>query len=105
MGEPGFWDDPDAAGRVGAEHARTTRRLERWRGLASEVEDLKALAEMAEEDESVAAEVAGQMAGVTFRGFLGYPPETRLAIPLAPAYVALAVWLIVKGFPKREPAS
>jgi hypothetical protein len=23
----------------------------------------------------------------------GYPPETRLAMPLAPAYVAVAVWL------------
>ena len=27
MGEPGFWDDPEAAGRVGSEHARETRRV------------------------------------------------------------------------------
>ena len=67
MGAPGFWDDQQSAAQVSAEHARTTRRLERWRGLASEVEDLRALAEMAEEDESVAAEVAGQMAGVEER--------------------------------------
>jgi hypothetical protein len=40
----------------------------------------------------------GQIAGVTLRGLWGLPPETRLAMPLAPAYVALAVWLIVKGF-------
>jgi hypothetical protein len=39
-----------------------------------------------------------QITGVTLPGFLGYPPETRLAVPLAPAYVALAVWLMVKGF-------
>lgn len=39
-----------------------------------------------------------QIAGVTLRGFLGYPPETRLAVPLAPIYVALAVWLMLKGF-------
>ena len=39
-----------------------------------------------------------QIAGVTLRGLWGYPPETRLAMPLAPAYVALALWLIVKGF-------
>jgi hypothetical protein len=39
-----------------------------------------------------------QIMGVTLRGFLGYPPEMRLAMPLAPTYVALAVWLIVKGF-------
>jgi hypothetical protein len=43
-----------------------------------------------------------QIAGVTLRGLWGYPPETRLAMPLAPAYVALAVWLIVKGFDERH---
>jgi hypothetical protein len=43
-----------------------------------------------------------QIAGVTLRGLLGYPPETRLAMPLAPAYVALALWLIVKGFDGRH---
>jgi len=40
----------------------------------------------------------GQIAGVTLRGLWGFPPETRLAMPLAPAYICLAVWLIVKGF-------
>lgn len=44
----------------------------------------------------------GQIAGVTLRGLWGYPPETRLAMPLAPAYVAVAVWLIVKGFDERQ---
>ncbi len=43
-----------------------------------------------------------QITGVSLRGLLGYPPETRLAMPLAPAYVALAVWLIVKGFDERQ---
>jgi Domain of unknown function (DUF4386) len=43
-----------------------------------------------------------QITGVTLRGFLGYSPETRLAVPLAPAYVALAVWLMVKGFDERH---
>lgn len=43
-----------------------------------------------------------QITGVTLRGLLGYPPETRLAMPLAPAYVALAVWLMVKGFEERH---
>jgi hypothetical protein len=43
-----------------------------------------------------------QITGVTLRGLLGYPPETRLAMPLAPAYVALAVWLMVKGFDERD---
>src|SRR5450759_1297681 len=44
-----------------------------------------------------------QIAGVSLRGLLGYPPETRLAMPLAPAYVLLAVWLMVKGFDERHP--
>lgn len=43
-----------------------------------------------------------QIAGVPLRGLWGYPPETRLAMPLAPAYVALALWLIVKGFDERH---
>ena len=28
MGEPGFWDDPEGAGRIGSEHARQTRKLD-----------------------------------------------------------------------------
>jgi peptide chain release factor 2 len=76
MGAPGFWDDQQSAAQVSAEHARATRRLERWRALRSDVEDLEALAEMAEEDESVAAEVAGQMAAVEER--LGDLEEERL---------------------------
>ncbi len=40
----------------------------------------------------------GQIAGVTLRGLWGLAPETRLAMPLAPAYVVLGAWLIVKGF-------
>ena len=43
-----------------------------------------------------------QITGVSLRGLLGYSPETRLALPLAPAYVGLAVWLIVKGFDERH---
>jgi peptide chain release factor 2 len=67
MQAPAFWDDQQGAARVSAEHARATRRLERWRGLQSEVDDLGLLAELAEEDESLAGEVGGQMAGVEER--------------------------------------
>ena len=56
MGEPGFWDDAEAAAKVGTEHARLTRRLERFRGVAADVEDLEALVELAEEDEELARE-------------------------------------------------
>src|SRR5437588_139649 len=43
-----------------------------------------------------------QIAGVSLRGLLGYSPEVRLAMPLAPAYVLLAVWLLVKGLDVRH---
>ena len=45
-----------------------------------------------------------QITGVSLRGLLGYAPETRMAMPLAPAYILLAVWLMVKGFDTRCPA-
>jgi peptide chain release factor 2 len=64
MQAPGFWDDQQRAAQVSAEHSRATRRLDRWRTLRGDVEDLDALAELAEEDESVAGEVAGQMTSV-----------------------------------------
>ena len=57
MGEPGFWDDPETAGRVGSEHARQTRRLTTYEGLASDVDDLEGLVELADEDPDLAAEV------------------------------------------------
>jgi hypothetical protein len=44
----------------------------------------------------------GQITGVTLRGLLGYAPETRLAMPLAPLYIVTAVWLIAKGFDERH---
>jgi hypothetical protein len=42
-----------------------------------------------------------QIGGVSVRGLLGLSPETRLAMPLAPIYVLLAVWLMVRGFDER----
>src|SRR5437764_7110720 len=67
MGEPGFWDDHAAAAAVNTEHARATRRLERWRSLTSDVEDLEPLAEMADEDESMASELDEQLVSVQAR--------------------------------------
>src|SRR3954469_1082495 len=67
MQAPGFWDDQQTAAKVSAEHARATRRLEAWRKLVGEIEDLAALAEMAEEDPSVADEVEESLAAVEAR--------------------------------------
>ena len=58
MQAPGFWDDQERAASVSAEHASTGRRLETFRSLESDIADLEALDELAEEDDSMAAELA-----------------------------------------------
>src|SRR5947199_3500327 len=64
MQEPGFWDDQERAAKVSAEHARAQRKLEGYRELESELDDLEALEEMAAEDDSIAGELDEQRAGV-----------------------------------------
>ncbi len=49
MGEPGFWDDPDAAAKVNAEYARVTRRRDTFTALEEDVE----LLELADEGEDI----------------------------------------------------
>src|SRR3954454_8115656 len=46
LGKPGFWDDPQRAASVSAEHARLTRRLERYERLQREHDDAVELLEM-----------------------------------------------------------
>jgi len=67
MGESGFWEDQERAARVGAEHARTSRKLEMFRELERDVEDLGPLAELAEEDPEIAAEFDEQLRSVQDR--------------------------------------
>src|SRR5687768_9172471 len=76
MGAAGFWDDQERAAKVSAEHARATRKLESYRSLESELDDLEALEEMAAEDESIAAELEEQRAAV--EGRLAELEEERL---------------------------
>jgi peptide chain release factor 2 len=76
MGEPGFWDDQANAAKVSAEHARTTRKVESFATLQSDVDDLEGLVELAEEDPEMAAEVEEQFASVEQR--LGALEEERL---------------------------
>ncbi len=54
LGTPGFWDEQRHAAQVSAEHARLTRRLERYRRLTREYEDAKELLAM---DSDMAAEI------------------------------------------------
>ena len=67
MGAPGFWDDPESAARLGTEHARLQRRLESFRSLETDAEDLEGLAELADEDPELAEGLEEQFASVEQR--------------------------------------
>jgi peptide chain release factor 2 len=67
MGAPGFWEDQEQAAKVGAEHARASRKLLIFRELERDVEDLEPLAEMAEEDPDLAPELEEQVRAVQAR--------------------------------------
>jgi peptide chain release factor 2 len=76
MSAPGFWDNQEAAAKVSADHARATKRLEEFRSLTAEVEDLDSLAEMALDDPEIAGELAAQLPPIEAR--LGKLEEQRL---------------------------
>jgi peptide chain release factor 2 len=67
MSASSFWDEQENAAKVSAEHARAARRLEQFRTLETDVEDLESLAEMAREDAEIEAELEGQLAPVELR--------------------------------------
>ena len=58
LGAPGFWDDQQRAARVSAEHARLTKRLERYERLTSDYEDASELFAM---DGDMEAEIAASI--------------------------------------------
>jgi peptide chain release factor 2 len=76
MSVEGFWDDQEGATKVSSEHARTQRRLDGFRALESDLDDLEELETMAEEDESIADEVDQQAASID--GRLSTLEEARL---------------------------
>jgi peptide chain release factor 2 len=76
MQAPGFWDDQERAARVSAEHSSVSRRLESYRSLESDVDDLEALEEMAAEDDSIASELEDQRTQIEAR--LAELEEARL---------------------------
>jgi peptide chain release factor 2 len=76
MSAPGFWDDQERATAVSAEHSGASRRLEAFRSLERDVDDLEALEEMAAEDDSIAAELEEQRASIEAR--LAELEEARL---------------------------
>ena len=58
LGAPGFWDDQQHAARVSAEHARLTRRLERYERLLHDYDDARELFAM---DGEMADEIAASI--------------------------------------------
>ena len=67
MQRPGFWDDQAKAAEISAQHARAQRRLDGFRSLTRDVDDLGELAELAAEDEEMAKELSGQLPSVEHR--------------------------------------
>jgi peptide chain release factor 2 len=67
MGAPGFWDDPESAAKVGAEHTRLQRRLDAFTRLEADAADLDGLAELAEEDPDLASEFEEAVVSVEAR--------------------------------------
>src|SRR5215218_4908576 len=67
MQRPGFWDDQGRAAESSAQHARAQRRLQGFRELNRDVDDLAELAELAADDEEMAGELAGQLSSVERR--------------------------------------
>jgi peptide chain release factor 2 len=76
MQAPGFWDDQERAASVSAEHASVARRLETFRSLERDLDDLETLEEMATEDDSIASELEEQRASIDSR--LAELEEARL---------------------------
>jgi peptide chain release factor 2 len=67
MGEQGFWEDQERAAAVNAEHSRASRKLQTFKQLEHDVEDLEPLAELAEEDPALAPELEEQISAVQAR--------------------------------------
>ena len=59
LGTPGFWDDQQHAAQVSAEHARLTRRLERYHRLVQDYQDAQELLAMdGEMENEIATSIA-----------------------------------------------
>src|SRR3954469_18114666 len=67
MQRPGFWDNQGKAAEISAQHARAQKRLNGFRELTRDVEDLGELAELAAEDEEMAKELTSQLSSVERR--------------------------------------
>jgi peptide chain release factor 2 len=67
MQREGFWNDQAKAAGVQQQHARARRRLDSFRQLTQDVDDLGELAELAADDEEMATELTSQLSSVESR--------------------------------------
>jgi peptide chain release factor 2 len=61
LADPGVWDDQRRAAKLSGDHSRTTRKLETYQHLSSEIDDLEALQELFADDPELVSEAAGSM--------------------------------------------
>lgn len=89
MSEAAFWDKPDAAQTTIQENKILQQKLETWKGLEEQFEEVQIMAELAEEeqDESMLPEIASQAEAVEraiedmeFRQMLSGPHDKSNAI-------------------------
>ena len=62
MGATGFWDDQASATRVSTEHARLTRKLDRYERLQGEFADARELLSLGEDEDEI-AQLVGSLEG------------------------------------------
>ena len=82
MGAPGFWDDQQRAAAVSAEHARLTKRLDRYQRLTREYEDARDLLALDDEmEDEIAESIAPLRKAVSFPD-MGPDAEAFLTVAL-----------------------
>lgn len=62
MAKPGFWDDQEAAQEVVAQLSAVKKEVDAFQSVATKLDDLEVLQELADEDEDTEAELAQELA-------------------------------------------
>ncbi|WP_211483264.1 peptide chain release factor 2 [Deferrisoma camini] len=92
MARPDFWDDPEAAARLGKERERLTAEVEAWKRLEAQLEDCRVAWELGEEegDEELVREAQEQLEAVA-RGVREMELRTMLGGPHDPGDAIVAI--------------
>ncbi len=92
MARPDFWDDPEAAARLGKERERLTAEVEAWKRLEAQLEDCRVAWELGEEegDDELVREAQEQLEAVA-RGVREMELRTMLGGPHDPGDAIVAI--------------